>query len=248
MSRDAFLKWLLWPLVLQTCNAVAGSCAESLRSWLSAQNSISIVPWPLKHVCSETQLVLAELGLIEFCLICSSLWVWLKFPALFSTHLFLLPAKSLLSWLSLISPVGFPPGGFFSAEALAGRNVTSWTGNNNSSWEPTHAASPSRLYKWVLLKLECVKELPGDLVRRPDLIPEVWGGTQGSAFLTSPQEMSILLLHGPHFEHHILATTQHISGSSSLSRIHCWLAQCPTIISTIFPTTQPEICGHLATR
>lgn len=110
MSRDAFLKWLLWPLVLQTCNAVAGSCAESLRSWLSAQNSISIVPWPLKHVCSETQLVLAELGLIEFCLICSSLWVWLKFPALFSTHLFLLPAKSLLSWLSLISPVGFPPG------------------------------------------------------------------------------------------------------------------------------------------
>ena len=155
------------------------------------------------------------------------LWVWLKFPALFSTHLFLLPAKSLLSWLSLISPVGFPPGDFFSAEALAGRNVTSSTGNNNSSWEPTQATSPSRLYKWMLLKLECMKELPGDLVRRPDMIPEVWGGTQGSAFLTSPQEMSILLLHGPHFEHHILATTQHISGPSSLSRIHCWLAQCP---------------------
>lgn len=38
------------------------------------------------------------------------LWVWLKFPALFSTHLFLLPVKSLLSWLSLISPVGFPQG------------------------------------------------------------------------------------------------------------------------------------------
>lgn len=48
----------------------------------------------------------------------------------------------------------------------------------------------------MLLKLECVKELPGELVRRPDLIPEVWGGTQGSAFLTSPQVMSILLPHG----------------------------------------------------
>ena len=79
----------------------------------------------------------------------------------------------------------------------------------------------------MLLKLEYTKELPGDLVRRPDLIPEVWGGTQGSTFLTRPQIMSILLLYGPHFEYHILATIQHISGSSSLSRIHCWLPQCP---------------------
>lgn len=46
--------------VMQTLDTRACLCTESLKLWLNAQNSISIVQCPLKHVLSETQLVLAE--------------------------------------------------------------------------------------------------------------------------------------------------------------------------------------------
>ena len=62
---------------MQTSDTRACLRAESLKLWLNAQNSISIVQCPLKLALSGTQLVLEELCLIEFCLICSSFWDWL---------------------------------------------------------------------------------------------------------------------------------------------------------------------------